>query len=48
MADLFAISNAVIDGGKTVAEVGPINRVNHQLPELGDTANESTARMKME
>ncbi len=26
MADLFAISNAVIDEGKGIAEVGPINR----------------------
>lgn len=36
MADLFAISNAVIDEGKTIADVGPINRINHQLSELGD------------
>lgn len=36
MADLFAISNAVIDEGKTVAEVGLIDRINHELSELGD------------
>ena len=36
MADLLAISNAVIDEGKGIAEVGPINRINHQLSELGD------------
>ena len=36
MADLLAISNGVIDEGKGVAEVGLINRINHQLSELGD------------
>ena len=36
MADLLAISNAVIDERKGIAEVGPINRINHQLSELGD------------
>ena len=36
MADLLAISNAVIDEGKGIAEVGLINRINHQLSELGD------------
>ena len=36
MADLLAISNAVIAEGKGIAEVGPINRINHQLSELGD------------
>ena len=36
MADLLAISNAVIDEGKSIAEVGLINRINHQLSELGD------------
>ena len=33
MADLFAISNAVIDEGKTIAEIGPINRVACHLVE---------------
>ena len=36
MADLLAISKAVIDEGKGIAEVGLINRINHQLSELGD------------
>ena len=36
MADLLAISNEVIAEGKGIAEVGPINRINHQLSELGD------------
>ena len=36
MADLLAISNAVIDEGKGVAEVGLINRINHELSELHD------------
>lgn len=34
MADLLAISRAVIDEGKGADEVGPINRINHQLSEL--------------
>ena len=31
MADLFALSNAVIDEGKGMDDIGPINRINHQL-----------------
>ena len=31
MADLLALSNAVIDDGKGVADIGPINRINHEL-----------------
>ena len=29
MADLFALSNAVIDEGKGMEDIGPINRINH-------------------
>ena len=36
MADLIAISNAVIDDGEMVPEAAFINRMNHQLSELGD------------
>lgn len=36
MADLLALSRAVIDEGKGQADVGPINRINHQLSEIGD------------
>ncbi len=36
MADLLALSRAVIDEGKGAADVGPINRINHQLSELGN------------
>ena len=36
MADLLALSRAVIDEGKGADEVGPINRINHQLSEIGD------------
>jgi alkyl sulfatase BDS1-like metallo-beta-lactamase superfamily hydrolase len=35
MADLLALSRAVIDDGKGIGEVGPINRINHQLSEIG-------------
>jgi alkyl sulfatase BDS1-like metallo-beta-lactamase superfamily hydrolase len=35
MADLLALSRAVIDEGKGAADVGPINRINHQLSEIG-------------
>ena len=51
MADLFAISNAVIDEAKGIDEVGPINRLNHQLSEHGAgiaIADESTARIEKE
>lgn len=34
MADLLAMSKAVIDEGKGADDVGPINRINHQLSEL--------------
>lgn len=36
MADLLALSTAVIDGGKTTADIGPINRINHQLSVIDD------------
>lgn len=36
MADLIALSEAVLDGGKGLAEVGPINRINHQLSVVAD------------
>lgn len=36
MADLLALSRAVIDEGKGTEDVGPINRINHQLSELGN------------
>ena len=36
MADLLAISRAVIDEGKDQMTVGPLNRINHQLSEIGD------------
>ncbi len=36
MADLLAISTGVIDGITTSDEVGPLNRINFQLSEIGD------------
>jgi len=36
MADLIALSNAVIDEGKGADAVGPINRINHQLSVIAD------------
>ena len=36
MADLLAISSAVIDGQKTEEDVGPMNRVNFRLSEIAD------------
>jgi alkyl sulfatase BDS1-like metallo-beta-lactamase superfamily hydrolase len=36
MADLLAMSTAVLDEGKSVDEIGPINRINHQLSVIGD------------
>lgn len=36
MADLLEISRAIIDDGKTMADVGPINRINHQLSVVAD------------
>lgn len=35
MADLLAMSSAVIEGAEGAAQVGPINRINHQLSEIG-------------
>ncbi len=35
MADLLAMSTQVIDGGQP-DEIGPINRINHQLSEIAD------------
>ena len=36
MANLLEISSAVIDGGKTTEEVGPMNRINHELSVVAD------------
>jgi alkyl sulfatase BDS1-like metallo-beta-lactamase superfamily hydrolase len=36
MADLLALSTAVIDEGKGADAVGPINRINHQLSVIDD------------
>jgi alkyl sulfatase BDS1-like metallo-beta-lactamase superfamily hydrolase len=36
MADLLALSRSVIDEGKGAAETGPLNRINHELSEIGD------------
>lgn len=36
MADLLGMSEAIIEGRVDAAGVGPINRINHQLSELGD------------
>jgi len=36
MADLLGLSTAVIDQGKGADDIGPINRINHQLSVLGD------------
>src|ERR1700741_568863 len=36
MADLLAISRAAIDEGKGTDAAGPLNRINHQLSEIGD------------
>ncbi|MGD8417768.1 MAG: alkyl sulfatase dimerization domain-containing protein [Pseudomonadales bacterium] len=36
MANLLEISTAVIDGGKTTEEVGPLNRINHELSVVAD------------
>ncbi|MGH6957352.1 MAG: alkyl sulfatase dimerization domain-containing protein [Caulobacteraceae bacterium] len=35
MADLLALSASIIGEGRSTAEVGPINRINHQLSEIG-------------
>ncbi len=36
MADLLAMSSAVIDGTRSADDVGPMNRINHQLSTLVD------------
>lgn len=36
MANLLEISTAVLDEGKTNADVGPMNRINHELSVLAD------------
>jgi alkyl sulfatase BDS1-like metallo-beta-lactamase superfamily hydrolase len=36
MADLLAMSEAIIEGRTSAAGVGPINRINHELSELAD------------
>jgi alkyl sulfatase BDS1-like metallo-beta-lactamase superfamily hydrolase len=36
MANLLALSSSIIDEGKTTAEVGPTNRINHQLSVVAD------------
>lgn len=36
MADLIALSSAVIDGTKSQEDVGPMNRINFQLSEIAD------------
>jgi alkyl sulfatase BDS1-like metallo-beta-lactamase superfamily hydrolase len=35
MADLLELSRAVIDGERSAADIGPLNRINHQLSEIG-------------
>ena len=36
MADLLALSRSVIDEGKGADQTGPLNRINHQLSEIGN------------
>lgn len=36
MADLLGMSAAVIDGTRSAADIGPINRINHQLSPIAD------------
>lgn len=36
MADLLALSRAVIDEGKGAEAIGPINRITHELSEIAD------------
>ena len=36
MANLLELSTAVLDEGKTTEEVGPMNRINHQLSVVAD------------
>ena len=35
MADLLAMSEAILEGREDAAGIGPINRINHQLSEIG-------------
>jgi len=36
MADLLAMSSAVIDGTRSAENVGPLNRINHELSTIAD------------
>jgi alkyl sulfatase BDS1-like metallo-beta-lactamase superfamily hydrolase len=36
MANLLELSTAVLDEGKTTADVGPMNRINHELSVIAD------------
>jgi alkyl sulfatase BDS1-like metallo-beta-lactamase superfamily hydrolase len=36
MADLIGMSSAIIDGAASAEGIGPINRINHQLSEIGE------------
>ncbi|MGH7009404.1 MAG: MBL fold metallo-hydrolase, partial [Caulobacteraceae bacterium] len=36
MADLLELSRSVIDGEKSLAETGPLNRITHELSELAE------------
>ena len=36
MADLLGMSEAIIEGRASAAGIGPINRINHELSEIGD------------
>ncbi|HEV7158251.1 MAG TPA: alkyl sulfatase dimerization domain-containing protein [Caulobacteraceae bacterium] len=36
MADLLAMSSRIIDSGEAPGDVGPINRINHQLSAIAD------------
>ncbi|MCA8905240.1 MAG: hypothetical protein KDA43_10520, partial [Hyphomonas sp.] len=35
MADLLALSSAVIDEGQPLEKSGPLNRITHELSEIG-------------
>jgi len=36
MTNLLELSSSIIDEGKTTEDVGPINRINHELSEIAD------------
>jgi glyoxylase-like metal-dependent hydrolase (beta-lactamase superfamily II) len=36
VADLLAMSSRIIDSGEAPGDVGPINRINHQLSAIAD------------